>query len=100
MQRKKTFFDLKKQNFSKSKKSPFFSKRLTHAFGQKKPFFSLSRFDHKKRLEIMFFDFAEKKDTFLTFKNRIFQSLRNRIFSKGKGIIHAFRQKMPIILFI
>ena len=52
----------------------------------------------KKRLEIMLFDFAEKKDTFLTFKNRIFQSLRNRIFSKG--IIHAFRQKMPIIWFI
>ena len=27
----------------------------------------------------MLFDFAEKKDTFLTFKNGIFQSPRNRI---------------------
>ena len=31
--------DLEKQNFSKSKKSHFFSKRLTHAFGQKFQFF-------------------------------------------------------------
>ena len=46
----------------------------------------------------MLSDFAEKKDTFLTFKNRIFQSPRNRIFSKG--IIHAFGQKMTIIWFI
>ena len=46
----------------------------------------------------MLFDFAEKKTLFLTLKNRIFQSLRNRIFSKG--IIHAFRQKMPIIWFV
>ena len=96
-EKKETCFDYKKQNFSKSKKCAF-SKRLTHAFAQKKPFFPLSRFDHKKRLEIMLFDFAEKKDTFLTFKNRISQSLRNRIFSKG--IIHAFRQKMPVIWFI
>ena len=57
--KKKPVLTIKK----KSKKCAF-SKRLTHAFGQKKPFFSLSRFDHKKRLEIMLFDFAEKKTLF------------------------------------
>ena len=92
-EKKETCFDYKKQNFSKSKKCAF-----SFFLVKKSLFFSLFRFDHKKRLEIMLFDFAEKKDTFLTFKNRIFQSLRNRIFSKG--IIHAFRQKMPIIWFI
>ena len=34
----KTFFGPKKHNFSKSKKRTF-SKGLTHAFGQKMPFF-------------------------------------------------------------
>ena len=35
-EKKKTFFDLKKQHFSKSKKS-LFSKGLTHTFCQKLP---------------------------------------------------------------
>ena len=34
-EKKETFSYLKKQNFSKSN----YSKRLTHAFGQKMPFF-------------------------------------------------------------
>ena len=92
-EKKETCFDYKKQNFSKSKKCAF-SKLLL----KKSLFFPYLDLIIKKRLEIMLFDFAEKKDTFLTFKNRISQSLRNRIFSKG--IIHAFRQKMPIIWFI
>ena len=37
--KKETFFDLEKHNFLKSKKSHFFSKGLTHAFGQKMPIF-------------------------------------------------------------
>ena len=45
--KKETFFDLKKQNLSKSKKRTF-SKGLTHAFGQKMPFLSLLRFCQKK----------------------------------------------------
>ena len=45
----------------------------------------------KIRLEIMRSDFAQEKGTFLTLKNRIFQSPRNRIFPT-----HAFDQKMPI----
>ena len=38
----------------------------------------------------MLSDFAEKKETFFTLKNRIFQK---RTFSKG--LTHAFGQKMP-----
>ena len=95
-EKKETCFDYKKQTFSKSKKCAF-SKRLTHAFGRKSFFFPYLDLI-KKRLKIMLFTFAEKKDTFLTFENRIFQSPRNRTFSKG--IIHAFGQKMPIFWFI
>ena len=46
-EKKETCFDYKKQNFSKSKKSAF-PKGLTHAFGQKMPFFSLVRFGQNK----------------------------------------------------
>ena len=45
---KETFFDPKKQNFSKFKKSHFFLKGLTHAFGQKNAIFSLLRFDQNE----------------------------------------------------
>ena len=45
-------------------------------------------------LEIMRSDFAQEKGTFLTLKNRIFQSPKNRIFPQG--LTHAFDQKMPI----
>ena len=40
--------------------------------------------------------FEERKETFLTIKNRnrIFQSSKNRIFFP-KGLIHAFGLKMP-----
>ena len=48
----------------------------------------------KIRLEIMLNDFAEKKETFLAIRNRIFRSLKNRIFPKGLTL--AFGQKMPI----
>ena len=54
----------------------------------------LFRFDQKKTKNNAFCLCRKKKDTFLTFENRIFQSPRNRTFSKG--IIHAFGQKMPI----
>ena len=88
-ERKETFFDYKKENFSKSKKSHFFfSKGLTHAFGQKMLFFLY--FDLIKiRLEIMLCDFQEKKQNFFGLKKtvRIFESTKNRIFSKG--LTHA-----------
>ena len=37
------------------------------------------------RLEIMVNYFEETKETFLTIKNRIFQSSKKRTFSKGFG---------------
>ena len=46
-EKKKIFFDYKKENFSKSKKLHFFLKGLTHAFGQKMPIFPLIRFGQK-----------------------------------------------------
>ena len=42
----------------------------------------------------MLSDFAEKNETFLTLKNRIFQSPKNRTFSKG----HTFGQNMTCFL--
>ena len=80
-EKKETSFDYKKRNFSKSKKSAF-PKGLTHAFGQKMPFF-LQLYLVKIRLEIMLDYFKEKKETFLTINSRIFQTPKTRIFFKG-----------------
>ena len=87
MQRKKNFFGPKKQNFSKPKKSAC-PKGLAYAFRQKMPFFIYLDLVNI-RPEIMVNYFEETKETFLTIKNRIFQSSKKRTFSKGFG------QKMP-----
>ena len=89
--REKEFFCPKKQNFSKPKKSAF-PKGLAYAFRQKMPFFLYLDLVNI-RLEIMVNYFEETKETFLTIKNRIFQSSKKRTFSKG--LTHAFGQKMP-----
>ena len=81
--REKKFFSPKKQNFSKPKKSAF-PKGLAYAFRQKMPF-SLYLDLVNIRLEIMVNYFEETKETFLTIKNRIFQSSKKRTFSKGFG---------------
>ena len=92
---KKTFFDLKKQNFSKSKKSPFFSKGLTHAFGQKNAIFFLYLDLIKMRLEMTLSEFAIKRETFFDLKIHNFSKFKNyHVFSKE--LTHAFGQKMPI----
>ena len=69
--KKETLFDYNKKNFSKSKKSHFFSKGLTHAFGQKMPFFLYLDLI-KMRLKIMLSDFAGKKGTFFGIKKKEF----------------------------
>ena len=79
--REKKFFCPKKQNFSKPKKSAF-PKGLTYAFRQKMPF-SLYLDLVNIRLEIMVNYFEETKETFLTIKNRIFQSSKNALFQRG-----------------
>ena len=78
---KKNFFCPKKQNLSKPKKSAF-PKGLTYAFRQKMPF-SLYLDLVNIRLEIMVNYFEETKETFLTIKNRIFQSSKNALFQRG-----------------
>ena len=45
------------------------------------------------RLELRFNNVLERKENFLTTKNKIFQSPKSRIFPKG--LTHAFGQKMP-----
>ena len=53
----------------------------------------------KLRLAIMLNDFAEKKETFLTINNIIFQSPKNRILF-SKGLTYAFGQKNAKFFFI
>ena len=48
----------------------------------------------KTRLEIRLNNVLDKKETFFEYKNKIFESPKNRIFPKG--LTHAFGQKMPI----
>ena len=81
-EKKETFFDYNKKNFSKSKKSHFFSKGLTHAFGQKIPFFLYLDLI-KMRLEIILSDFAGKKETFSGIKKKNFSKSKKLHFSKG-----------------
>ena len=81
MQRKKNFFGPKKQNFLKPEKSAC-PKGLAYAFRQKMPFFIYLDLVNI-RLEIMVNYFEETKETFLTIKNRIFQSSKNALFQRG-----------------
>ena len=55
--------------------------------------FFLYLFLVKTRQEIRFNNVLDRKETFFDYKNQIFQSPKNRIFSKE--LTHAFGQKMP-----
>ena len=79
--KKKLFFDLKKRHFSKSKNSIFSGDNS--CFWWKNASYLVYLDLVKIRLEIMLGDFAEKKETFLTIKNRIIQTQKNRIFPKA-----------------
>ena len=70
-----------------------FSKGVNPFFWSEKCNFFHYLFSLKIRLEIMFNDVLDRKETFFDYKNKIFQRLKNRIFSKG--LTHAFSQKMP-----
>ena len=82
------------KSFSKSQKS-LFPKGLTHALVKKCHFFVYVDLE-KFGLEIMLNDFAQEKETFLTLKNRIFQSPKNCIYPKR--LTQAFDEKVPIFL--
>ena len=93
-EKKETFFDYKKDNFSKSKKS---DKGDNPCFWSKNAYlFDLDLV--KIRLAIMLSDFAEKKESLLTMNNRIFQSKKKIAFCFSKRF-NAFGQKFQIFLF-
>ena len=95
LQRKrKPFLTIITKSFSKSQKS-LFPKGLTHALVKKCHFFVYVDLE-KFGLEIMLNDFAQEKETFLTLKNRIFQSPKNCIYPKR--LTQAFDEKVPIFL--
>ena len=94
LEEKETFFYYKNTNFSQSQKSHF-SKGVNPCFWSKNVVFFLELFSVKIRLEIMFNNVLERKETFFGPKKSIFLSLKNRIFPKG--LTHAFGQKMDFI---
>ena len=83
LERKETFLSIRKNNFSKSKKSSFFFKGVNPLLLAKKcHFFSLLDLI-KITLQIMLSDFAEKKETFSTLKNSIFKVQKIAFFQRG-----------------
>ena len=89
LKRKQTLFDYKNKHFQ-SPKNRIFPKGLTHAFGQKIHF--CFNFFIKIRLKIRFNNVLKRKQTLFDYKNKHFQSPKNRIFPKG--LTHAFSQKI------
>ena len=78
-------------------KNGILPKGLTHAFGQKLQFFSLLFFFAKKRLEVRVNNALDRKKYLFYYKDKIFHSLKNRIFPKG--LTHAFVKKSATLLF-
>ena len=93
-EKKETFFDYNNKKFFEVPKIAF-SKGLTHALVKKCHFFVYVDLE-KFGLEIMLNDFAQEKETFLTLKNRIFQSPKNCIYPKR--LTQGFDEKVPIFL--
>ena len=77
----RNLFEYKKQSFSNSKKSHF-SKGVNPC---KKCQFLLYLDLVKIRLKIMLKQFAEEKETFLSYKKQKFQKSKNSHFCKGAG---------------
>ena len=90
VEKKETFLSIKKTECFQSPKTRIFQKGLTHAFDKKIPISSLFRFGQNKTRKNALRLCREKSITqclcrkkrkpFLTIKNRIFQSPKNRIF--------------------
>ena len=93
LDKKQTFFDYKENIFQRPK-NRIFPKGLTHAFAQKNFFFLF--FSLKIRLEVTVNNVLDIKKTFFDYKDKIFHSLKNRIFPKG--LTHAFVKKVPLFL--
>ena len=84
-----------KKKLFQSPKNRIFSKRLTHAFGKKKCQFFHYLFSVKIKLEIRFNKVLDRKQTGFYYKEKNFESSKNRILSKG--LTHAFGQKVALI---
>ena len=91
LDKKETFFGHNNFKLSKSQKSHF-SKGVNPCFWSKSVIFFFFLFSVKMRLEIMFKNVVDRKETFFGHKNSIFQSPKNSIFPKG--LTHAFGQKV------
>ena len=80
--RNETFLGPKKCNFSKSQKSHF-SRGVNPCFWSKNVVFFLELFSVKIRLEIMFNNVLERKETFLGHKKFSLSKSQKSHFSKG-----------------
>ena len=83
LDRKETFFLAITTSISQSPRYRIFPKRLTHAFGQKCIFFLFFLFFLKIRLEIMFNNILDRKETFFGHKNFNLSKTQKSHFSKG-----------------
>ena len=68
---------------SKSRKIDIFSKGLTHGFGSKMAIFPSFFFLGNIGQENVFYDIVERKNTFLSYKNKKIKKSKNWHFSKG-----------------
>ena len=82
LDRKETFFGHKKFSLSKSQKSHF-SKGVNPCFWSKNVVFFLELFSVKIRLEIMFNNVLERKETFFGHKKCNLSKSQKTHFSKG-----------------
>ena len=89
---KQPLFDYK-MKISESPKNRIFPKGLTHGFGQ-----YLYLVLVKTTLQIRFNNVVDRKETFFEYKNKIFQSPKNRNFPKG--FTHAIDKKNASFFFI
>ena len=89
--RKNAFLGYKNENFKKSKNWP---KGLAHGFGPKMAIFSTFLFLSNIGQENVFHNTLERKNAFLAYKNKKFNSRKIDIFPKG--LTNGLGPKMAI----
>ena len=94
LERKSAFLVYKNNKFKKSKNWHFF-KGVNPSFWSKNGHFSIY-FLASLGQENVFYDILERKNAFISYRNKKFKKSKNRDFSKGLN--HAFLSKMAIFL--
>ena len=89
LERKNAFLGYKIKKL-KSGKIVNFPRGIVHAFGQKLTILPSFFFGNKGQ-ENVFYDILERKNVFLSYKNKKFKKWKNCHFSKG---VHGFGQKL------